>query len=84
MGSPEHRRVPAASSTSAALPPSPPSLISVTFGGQTYNHLPRHLAAMAAAIPAFPIVQQHRRHRPAASMLAPSPVSLSIFILSIY
>jgi hypothetical protein len=73
MGSPEQRRIPAASSISAAPLP---SLTSITFAGQTYNHLPSHLAAMAAAIPSFPVVQQRRGRRPAAPMLAPSPVSL--------
>ena len=77
MGSPEQRRIPTAPSTSAApLPPPPPSLTSVTFNGQTYNHLPSNLAAMAAAIPSFPVIQWRFGHLPAASMLAPSPVSL--------
>jgi hypothetical protein len=74
MGSPEQRRIPTAPSTSAAPPP--PSLRSVTFGGQTYNHLPSHLAAMAAAIPSFPVARQCYGCLPAASVLAPSPVSL--------
>jgi hypothetical protein len=74
MGSPEQRRIPAAPPI-PAMPPPPPSLRSVTFDGQRYNHLPSHLAAMAAAIPAFPI-QQRRGRLPTTSVLAPALVSL--------
>jgi len=81
MGSPEQHRIPAASSISA-VPPPPPSLRSVTFDGQIYNHLPSHLAAMAAAIPAFPI-QQRRGRLPTTSVLTPAPVSLIIIFIYI-
>ena len=78
MGSPEQHRIP------TAAPPPPPSLRSVTLDGQTYNHLPSHLAAMAAAIPSFPIIQWCHEHHPASSMLAPSPVSFILFIYFTY
>ena len=78
MGSLEQHRIP------TAAPPPPPSLRSVTFDGQTYNHLPSHLAAMAAAIPSFPVIQQHHKHHPTSSMLAPSSVSFILFIYFTY
>ena len=83
MASPEQRRTPAgpsAASTSApfALPPPPIAQASsggpVTFGEQTFHHLPPNLAAQVAALPPLRPVAP-RRGRPSASTLAPPPVS---------
>jgi hypothetical protein len=82
MGSPEHRREPATSSTSAAQPH---SRASTTFDGRVYHNLPQNLAAMAAAISAQPLAPLQRHSRSSiASMLAPPPVSLFIYLLFIY
>jgi hypothetical protein len=82
MGSPEQRREPAASTSSAVQPP---SRVPTTFGGRVYHNLPQNLAAMAAAISAQPpLPPQHYGHSSAASMLAPAPVSLFICCFFIY
>jgi hypothetical protein len=90
MGSPDHRRipaapptsVPAASSTSIVPPPMPPSAQTpTTVDGQTYHHLPPALAAMAAAINTTPVVPQRcgRERTPAAIAVVPSTVSFILF-----
>ena len=74
MISPELRRTPSISSTtpSIALPPSslsslpsPPQVSApVTFNGQSFSHLPPHLAAAIGNLQPFPISSrgQHAKH----------------------
>ena len=75
--------VPPIPSTST-LPPRQP----VTFNGQTYYNLPPNLAALLNAhssIPTpAPAPAQHRGHRPAASVIAPSSVSFSFPFLCLF
>ena len=67
--SPELRRVP---STSIApplpfLPPPPPvpsGLAPVTFNGQSFNHLPAHLASALANLPQLPPLRSRRSAHP--------------------
>jgi hypothetical protein len=82
MGSPEQRRTPAAapSALSAAAAPSLPSRGPVTFQGQTYHHLPPELAAHVASISSVSTAPQRHRHSSAASLLAPAPVSVIIYL----
>jgi hypothetical protein len=87
MGSPEQRREPAASTSSALPPPHVPT----TFDGHVYSHLPANLTNMMNAISSGPAAstssalpppisfgpapQQQHEH---TSLLAPSPVRLFI------
>jgi hypothetical protein len=79
MGSPEQCRTPATPSalSAAAAAPSLPSGGPVTFQGQTYHHLPPHLAAHVASISSISTAQQQHRQSSAASLLAPAPVSVT-------
>jgi hypothetical protein len=72
MGSPELHRIPSASTTLFnALPPPPPSSVSasVTFNGQSYNHLPAHIVSGITNLQPFPITsrRQHSARPPSVS-----------------
>jgi hypothetical protein len=74
MGSPELRRVPSASTIPMPpppLPPSPPRPVSapVTFNGQSFNHLPAHLAAHMRDLQPFPIPRIRQRRVPVSYFL---------------
>ena len=72
--------------TSSAVPPIPSSSTlpplqqPTTFNGQTYHHLPPHLAALVNNLPSLPpsAAPQRRGHCPrsAASRASSTPVSL--------
>jgi len=77
MTSPEQRRTPAGPSTASTSVAPPPAIAQtssegpVTFGEQTFYHLPPELVAQMANIPSIPSAP--RRGRP--STLAPPTVS---------
>jgi hypothetical protein len=66
MGSPEQRRTP-------AIPSAPGPSALATFGGQTYHHLPAHLAAQLAALPLMPA----RSLRQSTSLTGPPQILTS-------
>jgi hypothetical protein len=76
MGSPENRREPAASTSSALPPPHVPT----TFDGHISSHLSAHSTSMMNVISFDPAPQQQHGH---TSMLAPSPVRLFIYLFLI-
>ena len=67
------------STSSIRLPPRQP----ITFNGRVYHNLPPELAAMAAALPSTS-APRRRGHRPAASVIAPAPVSFNYPYLFIF
>jgi hypothetical protein len=84
MGSPDRHRTPSAPSASTIPPPGLSSARAPTiFGGQTYHNLPSHLAAMAAALNAAPVVPQRCGRLPAIPIVSPAPVSLFYYLFII-
>ena len=83
MASPEQRRTPAgpsAASTSAAPAPpiaQAPSGGPITFGQQTFHHLPPNLVAGIQRL--APLPPARKRGRPSSSLLAPPPVSVVLY-----
>ena len=83
MTSPEQRRTPAGPSTASTSVAPPPAIAQassrgpVTFGGQTYHHLPPNLVAQMATVPSIPSAP--RQGRP--STLAPPAVSLILLLI---
>ena len=65
MGSPELRRIPAPSMAllnTFPPPPPPPVSASVTFNGQTYNHLPAHIMSSMRNLQPFPTSSMRRQN----------------------
>ena len=72
--------VPPIPSTSSTLPPpGQPS----TFNGQVFHHLPSNITALLAALPSIPAPRRHGR-RPAAPIIAPTPVSFNYLFLFLF
>jgi hypothetical protein len=86
MASPEQHRTPAgpsAASTSAAPPPPIAQASSrgpITYGQQTFHHLPTNLAAQLQNLAPMP-PPARRRGCPSSSTLAPPPVSLILILI---
>ena len=78
----EHTNDAIPSTSSTLLPPRQP----VTVNGRVYHNLPPELAAMAATLSSTsaPPPPQRRGRRPAASIIAPTPVSFNYPYLSIF